>query len=88
MSVTSIRLNAEVEAPLQSLSEQLDRSKNYRINQAIKVFIARQSMEGSRWEDTLKALSTIKKGDILEEGEVVSWIKSWGTENALSPPTK
>jgi predicted transcriptional regulator len=88
MGVTSVRLSAEVEAPLENLSERLDRSKNYLINQAIKEFVARQAMEDSRWEDTLKALGSIKKGKALDESEVVSWIKSWGLENELSPPTK
>lgn len=88
MGVTSIRLSAEVEAPLKNLSERLDRSKNYLINQAIKEFVARQAMEDSRWEDTLKALGSIKAGKVLDESEVVSWIKSWGSENELSPPTK
>ena len=56
MSVTSIRLNNEVERPLENLSVKLDRSKNYLINQAVKEFLARQAMEDSRWEDTLQAL--------------------------------
>jgi len=33
MSVTSIRLNSEVEVPLENLAHRLDRSKNYIINQ-------------------------------------------------------
>ena len=86
MGVTSIRLNAEVEIPLENLSERLDRSKNYLINQAIKEFVARQAMEDSRWEDTLKALSSIKDGKVIDESEVVSWIKSWGSDKELSAP--
>ena len=88
MGVTSIRLNAEVETPLENLSERLDRSKNYLINQAIKEFVARQAMEDSRWEDTLKALSSIKEGKVIDESEVVSWIKSWGSDKELSAPNK
>jgi predicted transcriptional regulator len=45
-------------------------------------------MEDSRWEDTLKALGSLKTGKFFDESEVVSWIKSWGSENELSPPTK
>lgn len=88
MGVTSIRLSAEVEAPLANLSKRLDRSKNYLINQAIKEFVARQAMEDSRWEDTLKALDSIKAGEVFDESEVVSWIKSWGSENEHSSPKK
>ncbi len=76
MGVTSVRLNAEVEAPLEKLAQRLDRSKNYLINQAIKEFVARQAMEDARWEDTLKALSSVKEGKVINEAEVVSWLKS------------
>ena len=88
MGVTSVRLSAEVEAPLENLSERLDRSKNYLINQAVKEFIARQAMEDSRWEDTLQALSSVKSGHSIDEKDVVSWIKSWGTDSELQPPSK
>jgi predicted transcriptional regulator len=87
MGVTSIRLSAEVEAPLEYLAQKLDRSKNYLINQAIKEYVARQAMDDARWEDTLMALASIKKGEIIDESEVVSWLKSWGSENETSAPS-
>ena len=87
MGVTSIRLNTENEAPLENLAQRLDRSKNYLINQAIKEFVARQAMEDSRWEDTLKALASIKEGKVIDESEVVSWLKTWGTDSETLPPS-
>ncbi|MCB1764396.1 MAG: ribbon-helix-helix protein, CopG family, partial [Gammaproteobacteria bacterium] len=62
MGVTSIRLQPEIESPLEELAVKLDRSKNYIINQAIKEYLERQSIEDSRWSDTLEALSSIKEG--------------------------
>jgi predicted transcriptional regulator len=88
MGVTSIRLSAENEEPLDTLSQKLDRSKNYLINQAIKEFIARHAMDDARWEDTLQALDSIKEGKTIDEAEVVSWIKTWGSDNKTSAPTK
>ena len=86
MGVTSIRLNAEVEAPLENLAHKLDRSKNYIINQAIKEFVQRQSMEDSRWEDTLMALNSIKKGKTIDGNQVAMWLESWGTDKEILPP--
>ncbi len=88
MGVTSVRLNADIEKPLEDLASKLDRSKNYLINQAIKDYIARESMDHARWQDTLKALSSIKEGKTIDESEVVSWLKSWGREGEKSAPTK
>ncbi len=86
MGVTSIRLQPEVEKPLEILSKKLDRSKNYLINQAIKEFLSRRAIEEKRWSETLAALGSVKNGDIIEEDDVVAWLESWGAENEQSPP--
>ncbi len=86
MSITSIRLNAEIEAPLQNLAKKLDRSKNYLINQAVKEFLARQAMEDERWSDTLEALESIRSGKGVDEEQVSAWLNSWGTESEKAPP--
>ena len=86
MSITSVRITDDVEKPLESLAKKLDRSKNYIINQAIKEFLARQSLEDSRWQDTLKALETIKAGKSIDESDVNAWLNSWGANDRKSPP--
>lgn len=88
MSVTSIRLSSDVEAPLEQLASKLDRSKNYIINQAIKEFIARQSMEEARWAETVEALQSVQAGKLVSEKAVTDWIKSWGSEHESKPPKK
>ncbi|MCB1586066.1 MAG: ribbon-helix-helix protein, CopG family [Gammaproteobacteria bacterium] len=86
MNITSIRIPEEMEKPLEALSKKLDRSKSYLINQAIKEFIARQSLEDSRWQDTLQALESIMSGNSIDEEDVNAWLNSWGTKNRLSTP--
>ena len=86
MGVTSIRLQPEIENPLENLSKKLDRSKNYLINQAIKEFISRQVAEEKRWSETLEALESIKSGKHIEENRVNDWLDSWGAEKEKEPP--
>ncbi|MDX2425091.1 MAG: ribbon-helix-helix protein, CopG family [Cycloclasticus sp.] len=86
MSITSIRITDDVDKPLEALSKTLDRSKNYLINQAIKEFIARQSVEESRWQETLEALESIKQGKTIEEEDVNAWLNSWGSNERKIPP--
>lgn len=88
MGVTSIRLQPDIETPLEELAAKLDRSKNYIINQAIKEFIERQSAEDSRWSDTLEALSSLENGTSIPEADVDAWLESWGSGEELSPPGK
>ncbi|MCF6234978.1 MAG: transcriptional regulator [Gammaproteobacteria bacterium] len=86
MGVTSIRLQPEIESPLENLSVKLDRSKNYLINQAIKEFIERKSTGEQRWAETLGAIESVKTGKLVEEASVNKWLESWGTTNELKPP--
>ncbi len=86
MGVTSIRLSKDVEVPLEKLAKKLDRSKNYLVNQAIKEFVLRQSMEEVRWSDTVEALESVKAGRLIESSEVSEWLESWGSESQKSPP--
>jgi len=86
MGVTSIRLQADIEKPLEILSKKLDRSKNYIINQAIKEFLERRLIAEERWSDTLVALKSVKNESVVKEVEVVDWLKSWGSDNEQSPP--
>lgn len=86
MGVTSVRLQPDIESPLEELAEKLDRSKNYLINQAIREFVARQSTDEKRWEETLQALSSIQSGKSVPEADVTKWLESWGSDDELSPP--
>ena len=86
MGVTSIRLQPEIESPLEKLANKLDRSKNYLINQAIKEFIARKSLDDKKWNETLEALESIKSTGVIEEQDVNEWLDSWGKDNEQKPP--
>lgn len=86
MTATSVRLSKEVEEPLDTLSQKLDRSKSYLINQAVKDFIKRQSMEQERWQQTLQALDSVDQGDTVDESDVNSWLDNWGTEDEKPAP--
>lgn len=87
MSITSVRLSDDIDKPLEALAKKLERSKNYLINQAIKEFLVKQSLEDSRWQDTLEALESINAGKFLDEADVNAWLNSWGT-GARTPPPK
>ena len=86
MSVTSVRLQEELEAPLEGLAEKLHRSKNWLINQAIREFLDRQQLEDARWKDTLEALESVKAGKAMAEDDVHAWLESWGQPNERKRP--
>ena len=86
MGVTSVRLQSEIEDPLEKLAIKLDRSKNYLINQAIKEFLERKALDEKRWNETLEALESVKSNRLVEEKDVNVWLDSWGKDNESKPP--
>jgi predicted transcriptional regulator len=86
MSVTTVRLSLEVETGLEAMAQKLHRSKSWLINQALKEFIERQELDQIRWKETLQAMESVTKGEILAGADVHDWLRSWGTDTELSPP--
>lgn len=86
MSVTSIRLQKDLETPLEDLAKKLHRSKNWLINQAVKEFVEKGNLEERRWTETLQALDSIERGTVVDAKNVHEWLDTWGSEEEPSPP--
>jgi predicted transcriptional regulator len=86
MSITSVRLQDEVEQDLQAIAGTLHRSKSWLINQAVKEFIDRQKLEQIRWQETLQAMESVAQGHVVSGEAVHTWMKSWGASDELPPP--
>jgi len=86
MSVTTVRLQPDVEAGLEAISGKLHRSKSWVINQALKEFVARQEQEQIRWQETLKAMDSVAQGRVVSGEAVHNWLRSWGSADELPPP--
>ena len=86
MSVTTVRLQAEVERNLEAIASRLHRSKGWVINQALSEYIEKQRIDHERWQQTLEAMESAAQGKVVDSSEVHSWLNSWGTENELTAP--
>lgn len=86
MSVTTVRLQPEVESDLEAMADKLQRSKNWLINQAIREFVARQELEQSRWKETLAAMESVAQGQVVSDEAVQAWLETWGSAEELPPP--
>lgn len=81
MSVTTVRLQAEVEQHLEAIASRLQRSKGWVINQALLEYIEKQQLEQERWKQTLEAMESAAQGKVVDASEVHRWLDSWGTDN-------
>jgi predicted transcriptional regulator len=86
MSITSIRLQPELEETLKDMAKKLQRSRNWLINQAVKEFIEKQASEEKRWQETLQALDSVKAGKVIDAEAVHAWLESWGADTELQQP--
>lgn len=86
MSVTTVRLQAEVEHQLEAIANRLHRSKGWVINQALSEYIDKQQLEQDRWKQTLDAMESAAEGKVVNASEVHNWLRSWGTENEQDAP--
>ncbi|MEO7150006.1 MAG: ribbon-helix-helix protein, CopG family [Rhodanobacteraceae bacterium] len=86
MSVTSVRLQPDVEQDLEYIVARQQRSKSWLINQALREYVQRQSSEEDRWQQTLEALDNVTAGRVLPAKTVHGWLQSWGGAKEPAPP--
>lgn len=86
MTVTTVRLQPEVESGLDSLTTKLHRSRNGLINQAVREFVVRRELGQARWQDTLAAMESVARGEVVSGQAVHEWLGSWGKIDELAPP--
>lgn len=86
MTITSIRLQDDLEKPLSELAKKTDRSKDCLINQVIREYLEAQALEENRWLETLPALESVKSGKSIPAEQVEEWLSSWGKDDERDAP--
>ncbi|TAN06030.1 MAG: ribbon-helix-helix protein, CopG family [Rhodanobacteraceae bacterium] len=85
MSITSVRLQADVERDLKRIADRQRRSKGWVINQALREYVQREASEAERWQQTLEALDDVAAGRVVPAKDVHAWLRSWGTRKEIDP---
>lgn len=86
MSVTTVRLQPDIESGLDAAATRLHRSKSWLINQALREFLGREEREQVRWQETLQAMDSVAQGRAVSGEAVHDWLRSWGADDELPPP--
>jgi predicted transcriptional regulator len=88
MSVTSIRIDDDLDHELESAAHDMRRSKGWLINEALREYLQHRRLENQRWQDTLAGLEDIRMGRVIDGDKVHAWLESWGTDNESDAPIK
>lgn len=86
MSTTTVRLRPEVERGLENMATCSRRSKSWLINEALEDYLRRKQTESVRWQETLAAMESVARGDVVSGDAVHAWLKSWGTADESGQP--
>ncbi len=87
MSSPTIELDSELDTSISMLAERLKRSRHSIVEEALRDFIARHQKEEKRRQDTQVAVQSVVAGRTVDGDTVHAWLRSWGTDNELQPPT-
>jgi predicted transcriptional regulator len=83
MSITSVRIEVELEQALDAAANDMRRPKGWVINEALREYLRHRELEKQRWQDTLEALEDIRMGRVVDGNKVHAWLESWGTDEEL-----
>ncbi len=88
MSTTSFRLDDDLENKLNSVAQNLRRSKSWIINDALRLYIAREEKKQQMLRETEEALADLEAGRVVSGVEVMQWLETWGTEGETEAPLR
>ncbi|ELS03639.1 putative transcriptional regulator [Xenococcus sp. PCC 7305] len=86
MTTTSFRLDDDLENQLNSIAKNLSRSKSWIINDALRLYIAREEKKQQMLRETEEALADLEAGRVVSGEEVMKWLETWGTANETKAP--
>ncbi len=86
MAMTSVRMPDELMAQLEQTAEQIQRSKGWIINHALKGYFEAEQLRLKRLAETREALNEIKAGKEVDGNAVLAWLDTWGTDDEGPAP--
>ena len=87
MTTTSFRLDDDLEEQLQAIATTLRRSKGWIINDALRLYLAREEQKQQMLKETEEAIADLEAGRVVSGREVAKWLSTWGTDEESAAPT-
>lgn len=88
MPTTSVRIGDDLDRQIEELAKELDRSKSWIIIRAVTEYLERVDEERKRWHETMEAVDSAAKGNLVASNEVKAWINSWYQAKEKPKPRK
>ena len=86
MTRTSFQLDDDLESKLNSIANNLSRSKSWIINDALRIYISREEKKQQILHETEEAFADLEAGGVVSGEEVMQWLETWGTDEETKAP--
>jgi predicted transcriptional regulator len=83
-TMISARVDEDLNQSLEVLAASTKRSKAFLISEALEHYVQKHAWMQERIDAAIKEAD--ETGEYISHEAMMKWMKSWGTDNELSPP--
>ena len=85
-AVIRARIPEDLKQDFEAAAEARHLSLSNAMRMLMSKYVEQEKEIARRREETLEAIEDIETGRIVDGGEVLAWLASWGSESELEPP--
>ena len=80
MPTLTVHLTDDFLAEIDSIAVELERPRDWVIQDALREYVSRHRLDLQRWRETQEAIDAAERGEVVPAEEVFAWLDTWGQE--------
>ena len=80
MPTLTAHVTADFVEEIDSIAVELERPRDWVIQDALREYVSRHRLELQRWHETQEAINAAERGEVVPAEEVFAWLDTWGQE--------
>jgi predicted transcriptional regulator len=81
MTTLTVHIPEDFAVELDSIALELERPRDWVIQDALREYVSRHRLELQRWRETQDAIDAAERGGVVPAEEVFAWLDTWGRES-------
>ncbi|HEV7518561.1 MAG TPA: ribbon-helix-helix protein, CopG family [Thermoanaerobaculia bacterium] len=84
MPTLTAQVNDDFATEIDSIAAELERPRDWVIEDALREYVGRHRLELERWRQTEQAIEAAERGEVVPAEEVFAWLDTWGREGTAT----
>jgi predicted transcriptional regulator len=84
MTTLTAQVTDDFADEIDSLAVELERPRDWVIQDALREYVSRHRLEAQRWRETQAAIDAAERGEVVPAEEVFAWLDTWGREGTAA----